>query len=132
MKLSGKLRSDSKAIALAYFWLIGFTCLWVAVLVAFGGCAPTIAPKAAHDSAPTYDGTQRNSGFLGFDSHGNGIITPRAFQRYQGLLSEYRAAFTPALGTNDWPIATATNTYVITPQELTYFATMSRWKKGRK
>lgn len=105
---------------------------FLVMLVLANGCAPTIAPRAVHDTAPTYDGTQRNSGFLGFDSVGNGIITPRAFQRYQGLLSEYHAAFTPALGTNDWPIATATNTYIITPQGLTYFATMSRWRKGGK
>ncbi len=105
-----------------------------ALLAVCLGCASTVAPQAPKDSVASFDGNAQNSGFIGFDSAGNGILTVHGYQRYFDLVGSYGFLFSPKLDCyrNDDLQKTSTNTYLIDAQHLTYFATMNRWRKEGK
>jgi hypothetical protein len=94
------------------------------------GCTSTVIPRQVSDSQASFDGNAQNSGFLGFDTDGNGILTAHARDRYNGLVSIYGGRFSPPL-TMDAGIraAAGTNTFTIDAEHLVKFATMNRWRK---
>ena len=92
------------------------------------GC--TVTPKIVKDSTPSFDGATQNSGFIGFDDRGYGIITENARNRYNGLITVYGKKFTPPLVLDAGLTLTSSNTYLIDPQHDVYGRTMNRWKKS--
>jgi hypothetical protein len=101
-------------------------CVAAAVVaLAIGGCT-TVLPVSVKPKQASWDQNQQNSGFIGFDQAGNGILTPHARDRYNLLILAYGKRFNPALGVDEGLTATATNTFLIDAQHLADFATMNR------
>ena len=98
------------------------------VLLWCASCANTVTPRQVKSQVASWDGTNQNSGFIGFDAAGNGIITPHARDRYNALVDVFGKQFQPPVNRDDGVTATATNTYVIDPQHLDYFMRMNRWR----
>lgn len=118
----------AKRITLFY---LGAAVLAVAAFMTLAGCAGTVRPGTAHAKTASWDGNEQNSGFLGFDPlTGNGVMTPHARERYNGLIASYGGRFTPALHQDAglWP--TGTNTFLIDAEHLADFARMNRWRRG--
>jgi hypothetical protein len=101
------------------------------------GCTSTITPKQVTDNAPSWDGTNQNSGFLGYAPDGYGVITPRARDRYNALVDQFAAGkdskgqhlfLTPPA--RDAGLEIFTNgTYRISPESLSNFGLMNHWRK---
>lgn len=106
----------------------------LAVALAIGaGCASTVRPNLPHDTQASFDGTNQNSGFIGFAENHSGIITAHARDRYNALIFLYGSQFKPALKSDDGVTAVVpAGLYLIDPQHLVYFATMNRWHKEGK
>jgi hypothetical protein len=100
----------------------------VSLCILLTGCAPTVTPRVVSSSEASWDANQQNSGFLGFDGAGNGILTPHAKARYDALLAAYGALFVPPLAKDRGITPTATNTFLIDAEHLADFATMNRWR----
>lgn len=92
-------------------------------------CGCTVTPVRVVDRAPSFDGGVRNSGFIGYDSAGNGILTPHARDRYNGLAEKYGKRFIPPTNPNDGITPTPTNTFLIDPEHLVKFGEMNLWRK---
>lgn len=95
------------------------------------GCTTTVIPRTPVSSQASWDGTNHNSGFLGFEGV-TGIITPHARDRYNGLIEIYGKKFVPPI-TYDYGVTAYTNgcgNYIISPQALTYFIQMNRWRRS--
>lgn len=129
-------------------------------LLLLAGCTSTVVPKEIKASVASWDGTQQNSGFLGFDEAGNGIITYHAYNRWIALVNDYGPYFKPPcivhIGvspvTNDFPVrlfehhkATGVLTnplaggppgpgdwpfFRMTPEKMSQFDAMNRWRKA--
>lgn len=112
---------ESLLLALA---LCGYGCAGL-----LAGCAPTITPRVVQSQSASFDGNAQNSGLVGFDDAGNGILTEHGWNRYLELVHEYGSHFTPPLAAPELSAKTATNTFLIDRQHLAYFAAMNRWKK---
>src|ERR1035441_9914924 len=95
----------------------------LAALLLLAGCAGTVIPVIPTATQASFDGTNQNSGFLGFDASGRGVITPACRERYNGLVADYGAAFKPPVRTDAGITTTVTNTFLIDPQYLVDFAT---------
>lgn len=104
------------------------------MLVLLVGC--TITPAKTKATQASYDGTNQNSGFLGF-TNGYGVITPHARDRYNALIAVYGSRFTPAL-THDAGLSPyffdppKGDNYRIDQQHLVYFMDMQRWRREGK
>ena len=103
----------------------------VAVCLLVAGCG-TVAPKPVFSSEPSWDGTNQNSGFLGWAPDGRGVLSAGAYLRYNDLAGRYGARFAPALAAGAGCVGTGTNTWLIDQEHLADFATMSRWKRSGK
>ena len=57
----------------------------LAILLAVS-CTTTVAPQPAKASVASWDGTNQNSGFIGYLPDGRGLITESACRRYNGLI----------------------------------------------
>lgn len=107
---------------LAAFWLV------VVLLNALASC--TITPRIVRPADASFDGSQKNSGFLGWTESGEGVLTSRARARYNELVRLHGNKFLPALE-SDYGIKPGTNgTFIITQEALVKFQTMTRWHKG--
>lgn len=94
------------------------------------GCT-TVVPDKTEAKQPSFDAGGQNSGFLGFDATGNGIITEHARQRYDGLITRYGSRFIPQIDKDNGLTSTNAN-WRITPQALVNFETMNTWLKEAK
>jgi hypothetical protein len=95
------------------------------------GCKiPIIRPPVVKDHEASFDGNTHNSGFIGFDAAGNGILTPHAKDRYDALVAQYGDQFHPPLAKGDGITLTSTNTYLIDAQHLVAYTRMNRWLKS--
>lgn len=102
------------------------------LLLVLASC--TVTPKIVKDAGASFDGNARNSGLIGYDPAGRGILTPHARDRYHALIEMYGKRFDPPLRAGDGLLPTATNTVLIDAEHLVDFATMNGWRKaeGRK
>jgi len=100
---------------------------WLGVCLALLLTGCTVTPKVVHDAQASFDGTQQNSGILGFDGEGHCVITLHAVERYNALVDKYGKRFTPPLQRNQGLFLTDTNTAVMSFGSVEYFATMNRW-----
>lgn len=118
------------------FMLLLWAGAIVATLIAVmttTGCAPTYRPKAPIAAAASWDGTEQNSGLIGFDAATKKwIITPHARDRYNELMARYGTNFLPAVKPGDGITATASNVFLIDSQHLADFASANRWRKSGK
>lgn len=103
--------------------------LGIAILLVLTGC--TVIPKVVKNSQGSLDGNAQNSGLIGYDAAGNGILTSHARDRYNGLVKAYGARFSPPLLEDSGLVATSTNTWLMDGQHRFYFETMNRWHKQR-
>jgi len=132
------------------------TFLLCLILAAFigtvTGCG-TVVPKPISSTAASWDGTNQNSGFIGFTQTGTGIITAHARDRYNALIDHYGKRFLiplkhdqgliarldpcqPRLITNDggrtWQRFTPNPNeavFEISPKCLADFITMNQWRR---
>ncbi len=92
-------------------------------------CTSTVTPRIVSNSFASWDGTNQNSGFIGYQPRGSGEITSHARDRYNELIAIFGSRFLPPLKPDAGLTATGTNTFLIDAQHLDYFATMNRWHK---
>lgn len=126
-------KSEENWLSKSFDWLYA---IWISLALAcmvggcFTGCAGTSHPHAVQSSVASFDENAQNSGFLGFDKDGSGIITAHAHARYVALIADYGYKFKPPLNVGlDGTTLTATNTFTIDRGHLAQFMTMQRWKK---
>ena len=93
------------------------------------GCASTVTPRMVTDAAPSWDGTNQNSGFVAYAADGQGIITANARARYNGLIVTYGARFVPPLQADAGLTQSEGGKFLIDQQHLAYFEKMNRWRK---
>jgi len=94
----------------------------------------TITPKQVESSSASYDGSEKNSGFIGWTTNNTicyGILTPHARDRYNSLITTYKKRFTPPL-TKDYGLTYNNPNYYITLEALSKFAEMNRWHKNNE
>lgn len=121
------------------FWLAMALAAALAAILAVGlcGCASTILPPVASASATSWDGTNQNSGFLGYTTNAagqvtGGIITAHARDRYNALMRDYGRAAWNIQRDDDGLVALTGDTWFIDAQHLAYFAEGNRWRKNGK
>ena len=99
------------------------------------GCN-TVTPSRLKDNEPSFEGNQQNSGFIGFDAEGYGLISEHAKDRYNCLAALYGNYFIPTLKPDDgiqWTPATGGQlAFRIDKEHLVKFATMNRWYREGK
>lgn len=105
--------------------------LCTASMLMITGCTTTITPKPVTDNTASFDGNTQNSGFIGFDSAGAGILTPGGRDRYNELIEKYGVKFMPELN-KDAGITESGSVYLIDAEHLVYFMTMNAWRKEGK
>lgn len=99
------------------------------------GCLSTIVPPHAVSEGPSYDGGDRNSGFVGWCTNMTvyGVITSHARDRYNILINIYKNKFIPPLSFDSGIVPYTNNTYLINKEGLSNFMLMNQWHKdGRK
>jgi hypothetical protein len=90
LDLRASIERSMEEVALA---AIAFALL-LALLFVFG-CTSTVVPGEVKATVASWDGTQQNSGLLGFDQDGNAIITYHAYNRWEALVNDYGPYFKP-------------------------------------
>jgi hypothetical protein len=90
-------RRQGRKVFRAFCWAVVLAVALCIVALVAGGCSSTVRPAVVHDRVASWDGTNQNSGFLGYMANGSGVITPHGLARYQGLVAAYGARFNPAL-----------------------------------
>jgi hypothetical protein len=95
------------------------------------GCS-TVRPQPVTDAVASFDGNTQNSGFLRFNADGSGVITARARERYNALITLYASRFLLPLKPDDGiSPGPEPSTYTLDAQHLVHFATMNQWHKSR-
>lgn len=116
--------------------LLLLALLSVCVVGSTSGCWSTIIAKPVIGSGASFDNNERNSGFLRYDSAGNGIITQRAMERYNDLINIYGSSFVPPItknyGVKVGLVETNGPTYVLTSEAISKFAKMAGWHRANK
>lgn len=94
------------------------------------GCTTTVTPIQVSAPSASWDGTEQNSGFIGWTSNGSGIITSNLKDKYNLLIDTYGNRFIPPLIHDYGIFETTTNTFVITPEALADLSAMKRWRRA--
>lgn len=112
-------------------WLVWAVLAFIAFsFLMLSGCTSTVVPPAIVDVQPSWDGNQQNSGLLGFDADGFGLITEHARDRYNALSEIYGGHYSPPNLSGAGLSDSGTNGVIrIDKEHLVRFATMQRWKK---
>lgn len=114
-------QTAKNAIAL----LIVMVVLWLLSLCV--GCT-TVTPRTVNSSAYSFDGTNQNSGIIGFVGE-QPEVTPHWRDRYNGMILVYAKRFLPPLVPDYGLTLTATNTFLVAPEAYRDFVKMNRWRK---
>lgn len=93
------------------------------------GCTTTVIPKTVESSIPSWDGTNQNSGFIGFEGN-SGKITLLARDRYNALIAIYGKRFVPPLTPDYGTQSHIDGNFIITAEALSKFIQMNRWHKS--
>lgn len=111
----------------------------------FYGC--TVIPKQVKDNVPAFDSStpktetnQQNSGFLGFDANGDGVITSNAKNKYNNLIMLYQKSFfnergiqlEKDYGISDYTDDKGNKLFKITKESLTHFIVLNDWLRNKK
>lgn len=96
------------------------------------GCVKTYIPQQTTPNQISFSGNNHNAGFIGFAEDGSGVIDTMARLKYNSLISIYATNFIPRIYF-DYGVKPYTNeTFLITKEGLSKFATMNRWSKNAK
>ena len=98
------------------------------------GCTATITPGEVRASAPSYDGTEQNSGILACtrDATGNvtgWTVTARARDRYNALIAQQGNQWTPPIVSDYGVMPNPDGTYHMTNEAMTKFIVMTTGSK---
>jgi hypothetical protein len=107
-------------------WLTGMLML----LAVIGLSSCTVTPKTVRDKTASFDGNQQNSGFLGYDGEGYGIITSNALARYNGLIAKYGERYAPPLKPNAGVTPHTNGTFRIDNAHDVRAREMNRWRRS--
>jgi hypothetical protein len=99
----------------------------LALCAVFTGC--TVTPEQPREAGPAWSVSGRNSGFIGFDEAGNGILDAWAVARYNGLAERYGQTFLPEVLPGDGIEDRGDQTWTITPWHLMRFYDMVRMQR---
>lgn len=108
------------------------------------GC--TIVPTIINDKSPSFDSStpkqysDKNSGFIGFDDNGDGILTLNAVNKYNNLIEIYGPTYKKERGISlnkndgisDFVDIYGNNLFKIQKQYLSYFIELNQWQKSKK
>lgn len=104
-----------------------------ALFLALGlSCTNTVLPPVPKAATPSWDGNAQNSGFLGFNPDGSGLITENARGRYNVLVAKYGASLKPPVGKDEGLTANHDGSWTIDARHLSIFAELNRWAKEGK
>lgn len=95
--------------------------------VTYSGCA-TVKRELVVATQPSWDGTNQNSGFIGFTNGNYGIITSNLVERQKLLIKKYGDKFLPPIKENDGLTAIPPY-FTISPEALERLIRMNRWHK---
>lgn len=107
------------------FLAVAMACLWMSITA---GCNSTVTPDSVSARHASFDGQAQNSGILKLVP-GGAVITPRARDRYNGLVVVYGGEFTPALRPDHGVTERIDGDYDITTEGLQKFIVMNQWKR---
>lgn len=101
--------------------------LALTILLVAANC--TVTRHLVRSNTPGFSETgKQDSGFLGFDKQGNGIITSGKRAEYNALIGKYGLRFDIPPTPDSGICQGATNgTYLISPEALVRFLEMKRW-----
>lgn len=124
-------------------WLLA-GCIALAI-VGLLGCTSTITPRNVHDPVPSWDGTNQHSGIIAILDDGRFLVTPYFRDRYHAMLKIYArgkdSAGRPLFAVPPKPDdglhagimlhddGSTEPAWVMTPQVMSNFARMNRWRK---
>jgi hypothetical protein len=114
-------RYDHRACAL----LTLLAALWLLALAS--GCT-TVTPRTVTSPVASWDGTNQNSGFIGWTADGCGILTPHGRDRYNALVEIYGKKLAPAIMPDYGITATDGKSFIITPEALGKYREMHDWR----
>src|SRR3989442_5184517 len=107
------------------------------IIFACGYCAAglaacTVIPRNVQSPLASFDGSQENSGFIGFASNGQGIISEHGRQHYDALIEQYGARYEVPLRADEGLRLTASNTWIIDQEHLIKYQHMQWWRNQEK
>ena len=121
------VKNPPNSHCIAITLLVGVAAIIVAFALLICGCT-TETPHTVNSSAYSWDGTNQNSGVIGFV--GNQIeVSPHWRDRYNGLGAIYSKKFVPPLAFDYGLTPTIYGTYLVTPEAFKDFVDMNRWRK---
>lgn len=108
---------------------VKFVLLGAAIALFILGC--TVTPHQVTSRTASMDGTNRNSGFIGFRADGYGMFTEHAKQRYDSLVRRYGNRFQVPVHEGDglWQ-TNGSPIWLLDPEHCTDFETMTRWSNS--
>ena len=89
----------------------------------------TVTPSTVIASAPSWDGTEQNSGIIGTFAGGFNV-TEHFRDRYNALVDSYGERFAPALRRNAGLSIGPNGTFIIDPEHMEKFVRMNAWRKA--
>lgn len=99
------------------------------LLVAVCVCGCTVTPRTVRPETPGFSETgHADSGFVGFDENGNGIITASKREEFNALVRKYGGLFLVPLVEDHGIASRPDGRFTITPEALVNFQTMKRWR----
>lgn len=112
--------------------------MWAVIVVAlvlgflalgFLGCSSTVVPSEVRSEQASFDQGEQTSGILA-TAPGGFVVTSHFRDRFNALADLYGRAFSPALVRDAGLRPFADDTWFITPEAMTKFIQMNRWKKS--
>jgi hypothetical protein len=103
-------------------------------LTLFFGCTTTVKPHDVNSTAPSYSGTNQNSGFVAWTTNSAGettgaIIDDRAKDRLEGLAAVYGKKYIPPFVPQFTFVGTG---WFIDAETLARFREMNQWHKNNR
>lgn len=100
-------------------------------LILCAGCTTTVVPKHVEAMA-TYDGGQKDSGFVGYSPDGRGIITSATRDKYNALVERYGQQFLVPLKKDDGLTPMPNGQWLIDKERLEKFMEMADWYRMKR
>jgi hypothetical protein len=108
-------------------------CL-LAIFVGMGAtCSSTVAPERVESAAASFDGNDQNSGIVGVAPAGGYYVTDHFRARYNELIAEYGAKFSPRLDRDAGMRASGqpgAGAWLIDRQHMADFLIMNQWRRA--
>jgi len=124
---TAQIRKDLAELALAVGLFVG--------AVVLAGCHGTVTPPRAAAAVASWDGTNQNSGFLGWTTNSAGettgaFITAHALERYNALMLDYGAAWQTKPGDGVTYLPDGGRSFWIDAGHLQHFDDAQKWQRN--